>query len=232
LLDWLAAEFRDGGDAIHTPGSIKQLQRLIVLSNVYRQSCTANPVAEKIDGNNQLLWRMNRARLDAEEIHDSVLAVSGMLDTTMGGPGYRNFAFQDDHSPRYKYQEFDADDPSGHRRAIYRFIVRSVPDPLLETLDCADPSQLVPRRNQTLTALQALSLMNDKFMVKMAGHFARRVEKLSPDLSGQIDAAYRLALGRAPTADESRILVDLTKKDGLENVCRLIFNTNEFVFAD
>jgi hypothetical protein len=232
LLDWLAAEFRDGGEYLRSPESIKSLQRLIVSSSVYRQVSANNLQNEKIDGGNQFLWRMNRDRLDAEGIRDTVLLVSGQLDLTMGGPGYRDFGFQDDHSPRYKYLEHDPDDVASHRRSIYRFIVRSVPNPLMETLDCADPSQLVPRRNETLTALQALSLMNNKFMVRMAEHFAERVDKLAPDVPGRIDAAYRLALGRAPTADEMRVLTPLAQKDGLANVCRLIFNTNEFVFVD
>ncbi|HEY3789385.1 MAG TPA: DUF1553 domain-containing protein, partial [Urbifossiella sp.] len=232
LLDWLAAEFRDGGDFIHSAESIKSLQRLIVLSSAYRQSSAENPRYEKIDGGNQYLWRMNRDRIDAEAIRDTVLLVSGQLDSSMGGPGYRDFGFLDDHSPHYKYQEYNPDDATTHRRSIYRLIVRSVPNPFMETLDCADPSQLVPRRNETLTALQALSLMNNKFMVRMAENFAERVRKLAPDIPGQIDAAYRLALGRSPSATELKVLLEVAKKDGLPNVCRVIFNTNEFVFVD
>ncbi|HWE97152.1 MAG TPA: DUF1553 domain-containing protein [Tepidisphaeraceae bacterium] len=232
LLDWLAAEFRDGGKWIKTPGSIKALHRLIVTSSVYRQSSASNPEYEKTDGGNQYLWRMNRDRLDAEAIRDSVLLVSGKLDLTMGGPGYMDFGFKDDHSPHYQYQDYDPDDVKSHRRSVYRLAVRSSPDPLLETLDCADPSQLVPRRNETLTPLQALALMNNKLIVRMSEHFARRLEAITPDPVGQIDAAYRLALGRPPTAEESTVLVELARKDGLANVCRLIFNMNEFVFVD
>jgi len=150
----------------------------------------------------------------------------------MGGPGYMAFGFKDDHSPHYNYAEYDPDEPTSHRRSIYRLVVRSVPDPFMETLDCADPSQLVSRRNETLTPLQALALMNDKFMVRMSEHFARRVEKMAPDLAGQIGSAYRLALGRSPKVDELRLLTDLAHKDGMANVCRLIFNTNEFLFID
>ncbi|HZK81029.1 MAG TPA: DUF1553 domain-containing protein, partial [Humisphaera sp.] len=232
LLDWLASEFRDGGEYLHTPQSIKSLQRLIVTSSVYRQSSASNADFEKIDGNNQFYWRMNRDRLDAEAIRDTVLLVSGQLDLKMGGPGYRDFGFLDDHSPHYKYLEYNPDDVATHRRSIYRLVVRSVPNPLMETLDCADPSQLVPRRNETLTALQALSLMNNPLMLRMAQHFAERVEKMAAEPKGQIEAAYRLALGRAPRADESRVLLEVARKDGMANVCRLIFNTNEFVFVD
>jgi len=114
---------------------------------------------------------MNRDRIDAEAIRDTVLLVSGQLDLSMGGPGYRDFGFLDDHSPHYKYQEYDPDDATTHRRSIYRLVVRSVPNPFMETLDCADPSLLTPRRNTTLTALQALSLLNNQFMVRQGDKY-------------------------------------------------------------
>lgn len=175
---------------------------------------------------------MNRQRLEAEAVRDSVLAAAGKLDRRMGGAGFRAFGFQDDHSPRYKYNEYEPDDPATHRRAIYRFIVRSVPDPFLETLDCADPSLIVPRRNETLTALQALALLNNRFMLRMADHFATRAATLGTDTPSRITAAYRLALARTPSPDELRILVPLANEHGLASVCRLIFNSNEFLFVD
>jgi hypothetical protein len=233
LLDWLAAEFRDGTSGFVRGRSLKQLHRLIVTSSTYRQSSSDNPQFAKIDGGNQFLWRQNRRRLDAEAVHDTVLSVTGVLDTSKpGGPGFKTFGFEDDHSPRYDYAGFDPDDPASHRRSIYRLIVRSVPDPFMETLDCADPSQIVERRNETLTALQALSLMNNKFVVRMAEHFAERVRRESPEVQAQIDAACRLAFGREPTRMESETLLDVARRHGLANACRLIFNTNEFVFID
>jgi hypothetical protein len=175
---------------------------------------------------------MNRRRLDAESIRDAVLAVSGRLDVKMYGPGFRTFGFLDDHSPHYKYEEYNPDDPASHRRSIYRFLVRSVADPFMETLDCPDPSLRVEKRNESLTALQALALLNDKFMLRMAEHFAGRVEKMSGDLPGPLAVAHRLALGREPTAEEERVLADYARKYGLANTCRLILNTNEFCFID
>jgi hypothetical protein len=226
LLDWLAIEFRDGGQ------SLKRLHRLIVNSATYRQASIDNRAHSRIDSGNRLLWRMNRRRLDAESIRDAVLAVSGKLDPKMYGPGFRTFGFLDDHSPHYKYEEYNPDDPAGHRRSVYRFLVRSVPDPFMETLDCPDPSLRVEKRNESLTALQALALLNDKFMLRMAEHFAGRVEKMGGDLSRQVTTAYRLALGREPTAEENRLLHDYECTHGLANMCRLILNTNEFSFVD
>jgi hypothetical protein len=226
LLNWLAAEFRDG------PQSIKQLHRLICRSAAYRQSSAGNAAFEKIDGGNQYLWRMNRRKLEAEAVRDSVLAVSGKLDTTAGGPGFRAFGFKDDHSPHYKYEEYDPDDPLSHRRSIYRFIVRSVPDPFMNTLDCADSSAVVAKRNETLTPLQALTLLNNKFMVRMAEHFAKRVEGMGNNPTEQLTSAWRLAFARDPANDELTPLVNFAEKHGLPSACRLIFNTNEFVFID
>jgi hypothetical protein len=226
LLDWLAAEFRDG------PQSIKQLHRLICTSAVYRQSSNGNEAFEKIDGANQFLWRMNRRKLEAETVRDSVLAVAGKLDPTPGGPGYRAFGFVDDHSPHYKYEEYDPDDPVSHRRSVYRLIVRSVPDPFMATLDCADASALVAKRNETVTPLQSLALLNNKFMVRMAEHFAARIAPQAADNVDRLRAACRLALSRGPTDTELQKLAHYADQHGLANACRLIFNMNEFVFVD
>jgi hypothetical protein len=231
LLDWLASEFRDGGQFLRAR-SIKQLHRLILTSDTYRRSCDDNPAIAQIDGGNQYLWRMNRTRLDAEAVRDSILAVSGQLDLTMDGPGFRDFGFKDDHSPHYTYAGYDPDAPGTHRRSIYRMIVRSVPDPFMETLDCADPSQIVARRNETLTPLQALALLNDPFVVRMTEHFARRLVKTSDKLSIQIDTACRLAFGRHATELERSTLIDVAQKHGLESACRVILNANAFIFVD
>ena len=129
------------------------------------------------DAGNQYLWRANRRRLTAEEIRDSILSVSGALESKMGGPGFYLFELEKTaHSPHYEYHKFDPNDPASHRRSIYRFIVRSQPDPWMTTLDCADSSQSTPRRNETLTSLQALSLLNNTFNLEMARRFASRVE--------------------------------------------------------
>ncbi len=227
LLDFLAIEFRDGG------GSLKELHRLIVRSAAYRQSSKHNEAGAKIDGDNRYLWRMNRRRLDAESVRDVVLAVSGKLDRTMGGPGFEMFRFKDDHSPVYDYSDLKkAHDPATYRRTVYRFTVRSVPSPFLDSLDCADPNLNVPVRNATLTALQALALLNNPFMVRQGAHFAERLTQASGEAEAQVELAYRLAFGRPPDAGERAAVVAYAKKHGLANACRVLFNTNEFLFID
>jgi mono/diheme cytochrome c family protein len=226
LLDWLARSFMEQGE------SLKGLHRLIVTSAVYRQTSAEKPQYAKIDAGNRLLWRMNRLRLDAESVHDAMLVATGRLDRQMGGPSVQQFYFKDDHSPVYDYERYDVDAAGSCRRSVYRFLVRSVPDPFMECLDCADPSILTPKRNTTLTALQALSLLNNPLSVRQAEHLAARVRDSASKLSGQIEAAFRLALGREPTAGERERLVGYARQFGLANACRVIFNSNEFVFVD
>ncbi len=142
---------------------------------------------------------MNRRRLEAEAVRDSVLMVAGKLDRAMGGPGFRDFVVEHpEHSPHYEYSRFDPDDPTAYRRSVYRFIVRSQPQPFLTALDCADPSMSVDKRNESTTALQALALLNDRLMVAMAGHFAERLEVEAGDLPGRIDRG--LPPGPRPTS--------------------------------
>ena len=112
LLEWLAGWFADHGH------SLKELHRLLLTSAVYRQSSRSNPAHEQVDAGNRYLWRMNRARLDAECVRDAMLYVSGKLDFTMGGPSVQQFFFKDDHSPVYDYARFDVDDPRSLRRSV------------------------------------------------------------------------------------------------------------------
>ena len=114
----------------------------------------------------------------------------------MGGPSAEQFWFKDDHSPVYDYSRFDIDSPASYRRSVYRFIVRSVPDPFMDRLDCPDPSLITAKRNTTMTAIQALALLNNPFMVRQAEHFAARVGAWRRSRDEQIAWLYRLTLGR------------------------------------
>jgi hypothetical protein len=151
----------------------------------------------------------------------------------MGGPSFQDFVIEKpEHSPHYEYQLHDPEDAKSHRRAVYRFVVRSKQQPFMAALDCADPSLAVEKRNETLTPQQALALLNNRLAVAMAKHFASRVEKLGATDAERVTAAFRLALGRAPTATERDALAAYAKEHGLANACRVILNLNEFVFVD
>jgi hypothetical protein len=232
LLDWLAVNFRDGGQ------SFKELHRLIVTSSVYRQQSSHHEANAEIDSDNLYLWRMNRRRLSAEELRDAVLAVSGKLDRTMYGPGFQLFVIErPEHSPHYQYHKHDPDDATTHRRSIYRFIVRSQPDPFMTTLDCADSSQSVAKRDETITALQALSLLNNPFMLAMAEQFAASLESEATaagasTIESQVAQAFRLATGRDATSQQQAMLAEYAQEFGMQNACRLMLNLNEFMFVD
>ncbi len=225
LLDWLASELLD------RQWSLKQLQRTIMLSSTYQQSCGPNEKAQQIDGGNRLLWRMNRRRLEAEEVRDAILAVSGKLDITTGGPGFEDFEYIEKYAPVYQYVV--ADKAELWRRAIYRFSVRSVPNPFLETLDCPNPSILAPARNRTTTALQALSLLHNPFVLKQSDYFAQRIRSEAPDQPrAQVRLAYRLAFARDPSDREVAEAMEFASNHDLSALCHLLYNASEFVYVD
>ncbi len=225
LLDWLAATLLENG------GSLRKLHRLIVTSATYRQSSRHHPDHAKVDADNTLLWRMNRARLDAESVRDAVLAVAGKLDAAMGGPSVRNFKQSPGihRTPKVDFSAYDLDGPSAGRRSVYRFIFRTLPDPFMDALDCPDASQFVDRRPVSVTPLQALAMLNDPFMVRMSEHFAGRVAAAG-SVEKQVRLAYHLALGRDPTDEETARLADYAARHGMANACRVLLNCNEFMF--
>lgn len=227
LLDWLAIEFRDGGQ------SLKQLHRMIVTSHTYRQVSDDRPDAARIDANNALLWRANRRKLDAEAIRDSLLFVSGRLNDQMSGPSYQDFVIErPEHSPHFEYRLHNPADPKSHRRSVYRFLVRSQPQPFMTTFDCADPSMSVDKRNETINALQALALLNNGLTLLTARDLAERVVDPAVEVESQVQRAFTLALSRDPTPDELAVLTGYAQQHGLANTCRVILNLNEFAFVD
>lgn len=253
LLDWLAVEFRDNGQ------SLKTLHRMIVNSQTYCQ-CVDRPIRQSensvandgsgdrrkaIDADNRLLWRMNRTRLDAESVRDAVLAFSGRLDLRMGGPSDRQFDLKPGiHvTPKVDYTKFDPNSDLGRRRSIYRFLFRTLPDPFMDSLDCPSGDQITPVRGNSVTVQQALALWNDAFISSQCEQIAQRINNdlksaSQPTVANatssrdQVEMAIRLILGRESAQEETQDLVDYTNKHGLENLCRLLLNSNEFLFVN
>ncbi len=221
LLDWLAAEFADGG--------VKRLHRAILLSSAYRQSSRADAQARAIDADNRLLWRFAPRRLEAEALRDSMLQVSGALDTTMGGPGYHLWDYSGYvivFTPKAKLG------PAEFRRMVYQFKPRLQQDATFGAFDCPDATAAAPRRNVSTTPLQALNLLNDPFVVHQAERFAQRVRREAGDApEAQVERAFRLAFGRGPSAEERAAGVRVVGRHGLSLLCRALYNANEFVFV-
>ncbi|MBC7852323.1 MAG: PSD1 domain-containing protein [Pirellulaceae bacterium] len=230
LLDWLADQFVHPADG--TAWSLKRIQRLIVLSSAYRQSSRSNPKAVTQDADNRLVWRRPPMRLEAETFRDSVLAVSGELDPRLGGPGFRDFKVSSAGNNE-TYSVFDAVGPEFNRRSLYRTSLRTGTNPLLDLLDCPDPSVATPRRSVTSTPLQALALLNNAFMEHYAQRFAKRVQNQAGDTpAAQVRRACALAFAREPTKNEESFGSEFIAKYGLTQYCLVLLNTNEFLYID
>jgi hypothetical protein len=186
-----------------------------------------------VDADNRFLWRMNRRKLEAEAVRDAILLVSGKLNSAMGGPSFQDFVVEKpEHSPHYEYHLHDPDDPKSHRRSVYRFIVRSQQQPFMTTLDCADPSMQVAKRNESISPLQALTMLNNALVVTMSRHFAARLESRGGDLGTKIERGYYDAMGHPPSGSDRRALIRYAEQFGLTNFCRVLLNLNEFAFVD
>ena len=235
LLDWLAHWFRGNGY------SLKALHRLIVSSDTYRQASRSHADCDRKDRDNRLLWRQNPRRVEAEVLRDSMLEIAGVLDRETYGPPYRDVQVVR-VPPTHYYRPFDPEDAWANRRTIYRWQVRGQRSALLDTFDCPDPSVKTPARNVSTTASQALSQWNNPLVLRMARLLAARLEREVPDgLEGRdggatsarrIERAWSLVLGRPPGPDELGPSVRLVREQGLAPLCRVLFNSNEFILVD
>jgi mono/diheme cytochrome c family protein len=223
LLDWLARQFMDNG------WSIKQMHRLILLANTYRQASVPHADGIKVDAQDRVFWRFPQRRLEAEAIHDSILAVSGALNLQMGGPGFNVFEPNNNYVRVYKPKETFG--PAEWRRMVYMHKVRMEPDGIFGAFDCPDAGQAAPRRTRSTTPLQALNLFNSNFVQQQAGILAQRVHgEVGDDPHKQVRRVFELALGRMPNAREEAACVPVVQQHGLRTLCRVVFNMNEFLF--
>lgn len=234
LLDWLAAELMEptlGPPELRIPWSLKHIHRLILTSATWKQASKRNPQAEAIDAGNRYLWRKTPQRLDAESVRDAVLAVTGELNPSLGGPG-----FQDFRTFNFNSQFYEIIDPVGydfHRRTLYRTWVRSGRSDFLDAFDCPDPSTTAPRRAVTTTPLQALAMLNNSFTLRMSERLAGRVQsETGAEPSRQVERVCELAWGRSPSGSELEAAVPFVMAHGLPAFCRLVFNSNEFLYVD
>ncbi len=235
LLDWLANQF------ISARWSIKAMHRLMVTSRTYRQTSQhANPPAREIDPENRMLWRYTRRRLSAEAVRDSVLAVSGRLNPEQFGlPIFPPLPGDVAEAVKYTDSKWDTQHgPEGRKRSIYIYQQRTLTMPLMQVFDSLVCDQSRPRRRTSITPLQALAMYNGEFVNEEANYFAERVRnEAGDDPAAQIDHAFRLALCRLPTAKERARLSQFRQVRGsspesLTALCRILYNTNEFMYID
>jgi len=228
LLDWLASEFVASGY------KLKTMHRLIVTSAAYRRSARANTAALQIDADNRLLWRKTPQRLEAEAVRDALLHVAGVLDLSIGGPGFQELKMT--IAPGTNTFLYEPDDPTRtvfKRRTLYRVWARSGRSPLLDVLDCPDPSTTSPRRAITTTPLQALALMNNAFVLHVVDLFAARLAReAGDDPARQVSRAYELAYGREASPDEQALAEQILREHGAVVLARALINSNEFLYVD
>jgi hypothetical protein len=247
LLEWLAGEFLEptqgGGEA----QTMKRMHRLILTSAAYQRSSTADVANMKSDPANTYLWRFNMRRLNAEEVRDSILKVSGNLDGTMYGPSVypkiprEVLAGQSVPGDNWHYNP--AKPKEGNRRTVYVSVKRSLQVPILINHDQADPDNSCPVRYTTTVPTQALGMLNGEFTNGEAAALAERLRKEFPDdVNAQVTRGIRLTTGRIPKADEvakdAAFIANLKAKHKLDDAKALaqyalmLLNANEFVYLD
>ena len=215
LLDWLAVQFMEHG------WSLNWLHREIMKSATYQQASTAHAANEAKDGDNAYLWRANRHRLEIEPWRDSLLAVTGKLDRTVGGPSA------------------DLADAKNVRRTVYGKVSRKQLDGLLGTFDFPNANVSAEKRNVTTVPQQQLVVLNSEFFVNHAKAFADRLKAFKTDPE-RVTAAHRLAFGRNPTEAEQKLAADFLaipadsgdKLTRLEQYAQAILASNEFTYVD
>jgi len=222
LLDWLAVWFMENG------WSVKKLHRLILTSRAYQQSSAVNAEAAAVDSDNRLYWRMTPRRLDAESLRDAMLALSGNLRLEAGGGPSFPLQKRGDRGS-YIYKALDNDGPEVWRRAVYRFVVRGGERIMMDSFDCPDPAVASPQRTVSNTAVQALTLFNNQFVLRQSGLLAQRLTR--EHAADPVAGAYRLLFGRAPRETERRRAETFLRDNSLELYCRVLLNTNEFVYV-
>lgn len=224
LLDWLTSRF------IENKWSLKWLHRKILSSSTYQQSSRPRSDASAKDADGKWLWRFPLRRLEAEAIRDCVLQLTGKLNPKAGGPGF--LLFKIDRENVHHYFPLEDYESEHFRRMIYMTKIRQEQDDVFGVFDCPDGGQSIPNRNRSTTALQALNMLNSKFIVEQAKFLSERLiaeagEKTEP----QIRLAFDLAFSRLPNEAEMDDALNLIDRHGLKAFCRALLNTNEFLFV-
>ncbi|MEO8051163.1 MAG: DUF1549 and DUF1553 domain-containing protein [Acidobacteriota bacterium] len=209
LLDYLATAFIDNG------WSIKKINRMMLLSNTYQQSSEFTAKSAEADPDNKLMWRYGRHRMEAEAVRDSMLAVSGLLNTQMGGPGVFPPVPPGTISAKSSYGRWSSekDEAQNNRRSVYIFVRRNLRYPMLEEFDSANTFESCDFRKNTVTPSQSLDLLNNGLILDWAQALAGRILNdtgLTPD--AQVERAFKLTYGREPSAEEKKLASDFLAK--------------------
>jgi hypothetical protein len=229
LLDWLAVELVNRG------WSVKEMHRLLMTSEAYRMaSAYENRKNAEADPQNRLLWRYRPQRLEAEILRDSILAVSASIDLEVGGPSvFPEVPEEILASQAHGVWRNPSDGVEVTRRSVYVYRRRSLTFPFFAAFDLPDPNVTAAGRNVSTVATQALTLLNNPFVLRHARLFADRLEREVPDggPAERIDRAYRIALARPPSPEEAATALALAQSGSLVDLTHVMLNLNEFLYS-
>jgi hypothetical protein len=226
LLDWMAVEFTAKG------WSLKQITKLMMLSSAYQMESAFDDGADaKADPENVYLWRFRPQRLDAEIVRDSMLAAGGNINLEVGGEPIFPFMPRELLAGQYRGKWVNTPDgPTAWRRGVYVYRRRSLPYPMFDTFDHPDMNVTAGARHVSTVPTQALTLLNNPFVLSQADLLADRIKQESSDPESQVKAAYRIALARPATAQEIRIGAELITRQSLASFTHVVLNLDEFLY--
>ena len=228
LLDWLAIEFMDNG------WSTKDLHRLIMTSDAYQMASSfINEQNSLADLENHFMWRYRPQRLEAEAVRDVILATSGGIDLKVGGKPIFPHIPQEILDTAVLFGRWDnqVDGPEVWRRSLYVYRRRTLSFPFFETFDLPDQNQTINTRNTSTVAPQALTLMNNPFVLSQAELFSDTIEEKVPyNVDQQVEMVYQTALTRPPTQEEAEVGRQLVELGSLDDLTHVVFNLSEFLY--
>ena len=228
LLDWLAIEFMDNG------WSTKGLHRLIMTSEAYQMASSfINEQNSLADLENHFMWRYRPQRLEAEAVRDVILATSGGIDLKVGGKPIFPHIPQEILDTAVLFGRWDnqVDGPEVWRRSLYVYRRRTLSFPFFETFDLPDQNQTINTRNTSTVAPQALTLMNNPFVLSQAELFSDTIEEKVPyNVDQQVEMVYQTALTRPPTQEEAEVGRQLVELGSLDDLTHVVFNLSEFLY--
>jgi hypothetical protein len=223
----MAVEFMNRG------WSIKQINKLMMMSEAYQMaSVFEHPGNATIDPENRYLWRFKPQRLDAEIVRDSMLVAGGNINLAVGGEPIFPFIPADILTGQFRGKWVNTPEgPQAWRRGVYVYRRRSLPYPMFDTFDHPDMNVTAGARNVSTVPTQALTLLNNPFVLDQARRFAERVARETPDTRAQIELAYRIALARPATDAEARIATTLIAEHSLDALTHVLLNLDEFIYS-
>jgi uncharacterized protein DUF1553/uncharacterized protein DUF1549/cytochrome c len=226
LLDWMAVELMNGG------WTLKRIHKLLLMSEAYQMaSAFADAADAKSDPENLYLWRFRPQRLDAEIVRDSMLAAGGNINLALGGEPIFPYIPKEILAGQYRGKWVNTPDgPEAWRRGVYVYQRRSLPYPMFDTFDHPDMNVTAGARLVSTVPTQALTLLNNPFVLDEASRFAARIKAQASDPAAQVNAAYRIALARDATPQEVAIGTDLIRKQSLESFAHVVMNLDEFLY--